>query len=465
VEEPEDDFGREVGPFLDDEELGDRKDVPGRKAPERKLKRRGELRVDGSEYRGKKTTRKRAFDQHRGGSDTEEEETDDELRQENTSNSQGDGSASLDLTESSDSENDGATGDSLSEDSIEDRLGNMVHQTKGKAVQELVDEYEKLQEEEADALAHIKQQERKNKDRASAIRNQQSIWENALEFRMMLQNLLGIANKAPRPDVYPTVLSQSIEARTGYSAVTKAACNALDALLGLTFELASNNPDIRDSAAVPGQFQDLSLLLSSGQELGKHEDLTDAYWEKLKAVEATFSGYGDESIDAWHRKTSITTGTTAKSMQVLNQPVSKQVKDLLHNPARMMKKAHLPLSSVGRVLCQTPPAAKEQSAPFDDPGALLEEACDFETYDDTDFYQQLLKEFLENAADGGLGKVAPVRPAKRRKLVDRRASKGRKIRYQVQEPLVNFMAPVDMPMPGIASNLFTALFGIEKADQ
>lgn len=45
-----------------------------------------------------------------------------------------------------------------------------------------------------------------------------------------------------------------------------------------------------------------------------------------------------------------------------------------------------------------------------------------------------------------------------RKEVDRKASKGRKIRYKVHEKLVNFMAPVTKEAPGVAAELFTKLF-------
>ena len=48
---------------------------------------------------------------------------------------------------------------------------------------------------------------------------------------------------------------------------------------------------------------------------------------------------------------------------------------------------------------------------------------------------------------------------KQRKHVDRRASKGRKIRYHVHEKLVNFMTPVELKAPQYASNLFANLFG------
>ena len=47
-------------------------------------------------------------------------------------------------------------------------------------------------------------------------------------------------------------------------------------------------------------------------------------------------------------------------------------------------------------------------------------------------------------------------------MVDRRASKGRKIRYHVHEKLVNFMTPVDQDAPMFASQLFSNLFGGQR---
>jgi protein AATF/BFR2 len=84
-----------------------------------------------------------------------------------------------------------------------------------------------------------------------------------------------------------------------------------------------------------------------------------------------------------------------------------------------------------------------------------------ELYDDADFYEQSLKVFLESRGGGGgaAGLAAhAARPKKRRKAVDRRASKGRKLRYHVQQPLVNFVAPVEKEVPAWAEKLFQRLF-------
>jgi len=84
---------------------------------------------------------------------------------------------------------------------------------------------------------------------------------------------------------------------------------------------------------------------------------------------------------------------------------------------------------------------------------------DLEMVDDSEFYQQLLVEFLETSNPGGLGGIQRRQHTKKRKVVDRRASKGRKIRYNVLEPLVNFMAPEPMELPPMTSKLFSNLFG------
>ncbi|EHA8590379.1 putative protein AATF [Cocos nucifera] len=88
---------------------------------------------------------------------------------------------------------------------------------------------------------------------------------------------------------------------------------------------------------------------------------------------------------------------------------------------------------------------------------------DPELLDDFEFYQQLLKEFLEscNLAPSEAAFYALKRlQTKKRKVVDRRASKSRKIRYNVHEKIVNFMAPVPMALPSMAPKLFENLFGM-----
>jgi hypothetical protein len=80
-----------------------------------------------------------------------------------------------------------------------------------------------------------------------------------------------------------------------------------------------------------------------------------------------------------------------------------------------------------------------------------EESKDKE-FDDSKVYQHLLKDFCTSSTANISGSTAPLK-AKRsskstRKQVDRRASKGRKVRYTAIPKLVNFTFPLSRPDTG-----------------
>lgn len=63
-------------------------------------------------------------------------------------------------------------------------------------------------------------------------------------------------------------------------------------------------------------------------------------------------------------------------------------------------------------------------------GEVMEEQ-DEEVFDDTDFYQQLLRDVIDsrNGERGGQDWMAAQKERKKKKNVDTKASKGRKLRY------------------------------------
>jgi len=91
---------------------------------------------------------------------------------------------------------------------------------------------------------------------------------------------------------------------------------------------------------------------------------------------------------------------------------------------------------------------------------------DIDVFDDTDFYQQLLRDVIDSRGDNGSGTandwVVLQKQRKAKKKVDTKASKGRKLRYAVHEKLQNFMVPV--PATGTwheeqIDELFSSLLG------
>ena len=123
---------------------------------------------------------------------------------------------------------------------------------------------------------------------------------------------------------------------------------------------------------------------------------------------------------------------------------------LTDDPQRVARRTHIASNTDGhRVLCSFAGGRGEEK--------VEEQEYDCETYDDGEFYSQVLKEFLDSQSLSA-GQIAKAKGAKRRKVVDRKASKGRKIRYHVHEKLVNFMVPAEFDRPEFAEKLFGSLF-------
>lgn len=100
--------------------------------------------------------------------------------------------------------------------------------------------------------------------------------------------------------------------------------------------------------------------------------------------------------------------------------------------------------------------------------------ADEDAFDDDDFYHQLLRELIERKTGGAdvNGQVAAGRQwlqiqklrSKLKKKVDTKASKGRKVRFDVHAKLLNFTAPVLHDHDDLAhdarTELYRGLFGL-----
>jgi ATP-dependent protease HslVU (ClpYQ) ATPase subunit len=96
-------------------------------------------------------------------------------------------------------------------------------------------------------------------------------------------------------------------------------------------------------------------------------------------------------------------------------------------------------------------------------------------YDDTDFYQQLLKELIETTTDTDKIHVTQYwsenqsLKRKMKKAVERSVSKGRKVKYEVHDKLVGFMAPKnDTTLESSAwrpQELYANMFGGQNKDR
>ncbi|KAM3346976.1 hypothetical protein ACQJBY_021141 [Aegilops geniculata] len=305
---------------------------------------------------------------------------------------------------------------------------------------ELEQQYRTLQANQQSILQTLKQHRDDDVSRGQAVKNQKALWDKTLEMRFLLQKAFSTSNKLPKDPFKSRFCSHYQEIEQAYVDLLDSSKQTLGCMLELQKALLEQNQ------AAKGVNDTLPDSNGESDE-----------WLQVQKLHTRITPFRNTEIDKWQRKTQVTTGAAALKgkLHAFNQNISDQVAGYMRDPSRMINRMHLRKSDVG--------VFGESAA---EPATTVEGKDvegDPELIDDSEFYHQLLKEFLESC-DNGASESAfyalRKKQHKKRKLVDRRASKSRKIRYSVHEKIANFMAPVPMTVPPMASKLFENLFGL-----
>lgn len=323
-------------------------------------------------------------------------------------------------------------------------------------MEELEKEYMDLRHQEQDIVKNLKRHKDEDILKGQAVKNQRALWDKTLEFRFLLQKAFSSSNRLPQEPVRSSFCESDEGVSAAYSDLITSSKKTLDSLLELQEALLEKNPSVAQS-----------LDGNSGKTSKKHsEDYKnldaegDEDWGRLSHMHKRIAVFRDKSIDKWQRKTQVTTGAAAikGKLHAFNQNISDQVAAYMRDPSRMIKQMQQRRSTVG-VFEAVPVGVNNTKGKEENPDG------DPELLDDSEFYQQLLKEFFETidptSSESAFYAIKKMQ-TKKRKIVDRRASKSRKIRYNVHEKMVNFMAPQPMDLPPMAPKLFENLFGLKS---
>ncbi|KAH9741765.1 rRNA processing protein-like protein [Citrus sinensis] len=322
-------------------------------------------------------------------------------------------------------------------------------------MEELEKEYMDLRHQEQDILKNIKRHKDEDILKGQAVNNQKALWDKTLEFRFLLQKAFSSSNRLPQEPVRSSFCESDEGVSAAYSDLITSSKKTLDSLLELQEALLEKNPSIAQSP--DGNTGKTSKKHSEDDKNLDAEG--DEDWGCISHMHKRIAVFRDKSIDKWQRKTQVTTGAAAikGKLHAFNQNISDQVAAYMRDPSRMIKQMQQRRSTVGvfeAVAVGVDNTKGKEENPDGDPELL----------DDSEFYQQLLKEFFETidptSSESAFYAIKKMQ-TKKRKIVDRRASKSRKIRYNVHEKIVNFMAPQPMDLPPMAPKLFENLFGLK----
>ncbi|XP_031395136.1 protein AATF isoform X2 [Punica granatum] len=324
-------------------------------------------------------------------------------------------------------------------------------------MEKLEKEYMELRNQEQDILKNLKRHKDGDLQKGEAVKNQKTLWNKALELRFLLQKSFSSSNRLPQELVRSSFCNSNEAVNKAYLDVIDTTKETLDSILELQEALLEKNPSIAQAAE--GNSTQPNKKRSNDPKSSNSE--VDEEWQKISQLHKRIAPFRDKSVDKWQRKTQVTTGVAAmkNKLHAFNQNISEQVSNYMRDPSRMLKQMQQRRSTIG--LFGAVPVDVDNT---NGEGGNVD--GDPELLDDSEFYQQSLKEFFETidiASPEAAFYAVKRSQNKKRKIVDRRASKSRKIRYNVHEKIVNFMAPQPMDIPPMAPKLFENLFGLKTS--
>ena len=340
--------------------------------------------------------------------------------------------------------------------------------------------------------------------KGKAVVHQIALWDSVLENRIRLQKLLVEINKLPQHDVFDEVKEKGgSQCKDPLNYTQQLLTDLVHNFLILQQTLYKKNSDTARILTKESKTCESDEEIPSGDEDGddgggdeddvngeKKDNDVDVdeslylprkrkksmglseYCEHITKRHAAFEHFKDTTTKKWSEKTRLTAGKVkSKSFNSFDRSTLNQIKQILCDKERLIKRTQLKRSSY-RILGKSEVTGNKS---MEQCNVHLKD-YDAEIFDDDDFYHQLLREFIERKSNVdwtdpiAMGRqwleIQRLRNKVKRK-VDTKASKGRRLRYDVHPELVSFMAPQNRGKIADSSRneLFASLFGKRQPEE
>ena len=256
------------------------------------------------------------------------------------------------------------------------------------------------------------------------VQKQIKMWEQALRMRISLQKVITNTARLPGPGHLKKLLADAPSVHEELDRVAADLEDLAAKLLDVRMQLWSAN------------FGSLTKELDSrvNREASSSKALND--------LESFIEPHRRMLLRRWSNKIAAApdprgAGASARlQLRAMNQGVVEQIDQALAGDGlqRLVERTRVWRSpDVSRMGADA--AEETETRP-----------TDVEVFDDSDFYSQLLRDLIDNAnlvdARTSVHASSALQSRKRKRNVDPRASKGRKIRYEVMDKVQNFMPPI-----------------------
>ena len=334
-------------------------------------------------------------------------------------------------------------------------------------LKQLEEEEAKIENERVSKVSSGKVTDDINK--AMQTKNQQTLWDSFLDIRIRIQRNLNTGNQLPQYDILDNFEKSDKKVKQQLKRTYNSTCSLLSDMLELQIELMRDNSEINSTISSDVTDNLLEQLNNKKRKITDEKEKEDVeeWWNIISKIDDEISKYEYNTIDKWSRKVQLSSKNTEKQFKAINKSVLDQVNHILLDKEKLRKRTQLKRTNF-KILGKITNRNQENNNGGDNRNIHINEYDD-EIFDDTDFYQQLLKELIETTTtDTDTVNVNQYwlennsLRKKMKKAVQRKATKGRAIRYEVHEKLVGFMAPDKISNNEFSwrpEDLYTNLFG------
>lgn len=402
------------------------------KVPESELRKRNNKLELGRKYTGSKVSREALFDDDAEVSgekdeDEEDEENEDEGEDENDGEGEYDSDSGASLRSNSDSESEPEDEEDEEDEAKRDKLKNLLNQERKHIVNRL------SQSTTTDAI------------KGYSILQQHKLFDSLIDSRLKLQKALTNSNLLPMN--YEALKSEPLSTDKTHKLTNKSIDHCYD-LLDTIFTFRSKL---------------LSKDNISTKRTNPKKRTLSAYLDSTQSYDSIINLYRSSVLTKWSAKIQNSSGSTALNsgkFKAINQSAEQQVNNNLSDMERLVKRTKLNRRqikpfAIDYYLTTVDEANDESEEEPQNPDLPAEgkniknQVLELDSiFDDEDFYRVLLNDLVDkkiqsqNPANGLTIALRSAQKAhKLKKNVDTKASKGRKLRYHIQDQIANFETP------------------------
>ncbi|KAJ7355566.1 apoptosis antagonizing transcription factor-domain-containing protein [Mycena albidolilacea] len=300
-----------------------------------------------------------------------------------------------------------------------------------------------------DLPSTLRKTREEDRKKGKAVSQQIALWETLLDARIRLQKSVVAANQLPSSS-HLARYAEIEECRQSLDKMLEEAFLLSDELFNFQEKLISAN----ESPPPPRKRRRLQDDAPPDYSTQLHE-ATNA----VSALEHAYHPHLVQTLSKWSAKIQAVAPTTLLPSN--RNTFSSRSSQNLKSAGQLIDET---LLDHRKLLARTQVRRGKGVRVGETADTEEEDRVDADVFDDTDFYQQLLRDIIDSRGNGpGADDWMSVQKQKKaKKKVDTKASKGRKLRYEVHEKLQNFMVPV--PVPGMwheeqVDELFSSIMG------